>query len=218
MATFSALLPLATYGFVLGWSIAWPPGPINTEMVRRGLVRGFWAAYGLGLGACSGDALWAAAVVLGAGTLFDAAGTRFALALVSIALLLLLAVLFLRGAWHGLVAQRAGTLVESAGRFDSSRAGYLLGLSLALSSPWNIAFWLAVIGRPGTIQGGIATSLIVAGGVILGTATWCLVLCSTVVLLRLRFASGAWEVVAKGATGFLMLYFAIDGISRLAGG
>jgi len=61
------LLPLLGKGLLLGWSVAWPPGPINSEMIRRGLSRGFWPAYAVGLGACSGDFLWALAVTLGAG-------------------------------------------------------------------------------------------------------------------------------------------------------
>jgi threonine/homoserine/homoserine lactone efflux protein len=36
-------------GLILGWSVAWPPGPINAEMIRRALKPGsqgggFWAA------------------------------------------------------------------------------------------------------------------------------------------------------------------------------
>jgi threonine/homoserine/homoserine lactone efflux protein len=217
MPAASALLPLATYGFLLGWSVAWPPGPINAEIVRRGLARGFAPAYGVGLGAATGDAGWAVAVVLGAGALLGSAAARHALALLSTALLLLLAAVYLRGAWRGLADWRMGRVPEPAGRFDGGRAGYFLGLGMALSSPWNIAFWLAVIGRPQTLQGGPGASLVVAGAVLLGTNLWVLLLCAAVVLLRLRFASSAWEVVAKGATGLLMLFFAVDGMRRLAG-
>ena len=217
MPAAATLLPLATYGFLLGWSVAWPPGPINAEIVRRGLARGFWPGYGVGLGAATGDAVWAVAVVLGAGALFQSAEARHALSLLSTVLLLLLAAVYLRGAWHGLARWRVGATLEPAGRFDGARAGYLLGLGLALSSPWNIAFWLAVIGRPETLQAGAAASLVVAAAVLLGTNLWVLLLCGAVVLLRLGFASGAWEAIAKGATGVLMLHFAIDGARRLAG-
>ncbi len=213
----ATLLPLVTYGLLLGWSVAWPPGPINAEIIRRGLARGFRPAYAVGLGASSGDAAWAVAVVLGAGALIDSAGARQALAVLSTALLLLLAALYLRGARHGWTEWRAGRTLDLPGRFDSSRAGYLLGLGLALSSPWNIAFWLAVIGRAETLKAGPAGALVVAGAVLLGTNLWVLLLCAAVVQLRLRFASGAWEVVAKGATGLLMLAFAVDGVRRLAG-
>jgi len=53
------LSPLAN-GYILGWSVAWPPGPINAEMIRRGLLPkdrggGFWSAWPIGLGARTGD-------------------------------------------------------------------------------------------------------------------------------------------------------------------
>jgi threonine/homoserine/homoserine lactone efflux protein len=214
----AALLPLASYGFLLGWSVAWPPGPINAEMIRRGLAYGFAPALGLGLGACAGDALWAVAVVLGAGALLAAPGAHLALGVLSTVLLLLLAGLFLRGAWRGLRSWRAGAAPPPSGRFETGRAGVALGLSMALTSPWNVAFWLAVIGRPETSQQGFAGSLVVAGAVILGAALWCVILCSSVVLLRLSFRSAAWEVLAKGATGLLMLYFAAKSVVRLIGG
>ena len=59
-------------GFLLGWSVAWPPGPVNAEMIRRGLLPrkeggGFWETWSVGLGACTGDFLWAFAVAAGAG-------------------------------------------------------------------------------------------------------------------------------------------------------
>jgi hypothetical protein len=36
--------------------------------------------------------------------------------------------------------------------------------------------------------------------------------------LRLRFASPRWDVLAKAATGLLMLYFAARGVLRLWAG
>ncbi len=213
-----AMLPLAGYGFVLGWSVAWPPGPINAEMVRRGLISGFWPALSLGLGACSGDAIWALAVTLGAGALLDLTGARLVLGGVSTALLLLLAALFLRDAWRGLALRRSGEAASLRGRFDGGGAGYALGLGMALTSPWNIAFWLAVIGRPEAAHAGFAAPLLVASSVILGAASWCLALCAAVVLLGFRFASPGWEIATKGATGLLMLFFAARRIWHLGMG
>jgi threonine/homoserine/homoserine lactone efflux protein len=215
MSTLSSLLPLAALGFALGWSVAWPPGPINAEIVRRGLAQGFWSAYGVGLGAASGDACWAVATVVGTGMLLGSERARFGLSVVSTLLLLSLAVLYLRGAWHGFARRRTGAVPVVAGRFAGGRGGYLLGLGLALSSPWNIAFWLAVVGRPEILRGGLAAALVIAGAVLLATNAWVVLLCSAVVVLRLRFAGAAWDVIASGATGLLMLGFAIDGVRRL---
>lgn len=201
---------LAGYGFALGWSVAWPPGPINAEMIRRGLGAGFRPAFAVGLGACSGDALWAIAVMLGIGFVVGPAA-RFALALVSTALLLLLAVLFLSGAWRAWRQYRAAPEAEPAR--VASRGGYLLGMTMALTSPWNLAFWLAVMGRPQSLAGGIGGAAVVAAAVILGAASWCVVVCS--VVQRLRLAGGRrgwealWRLVAQGMTGILMLGFAL---------
>src|SRR2546427_6129222 len=81
------------YGFVLGWSVAWPPGPVNAEMIRRGLLPreqggGFWETWRVGLGACTGDFLWAFAVATGAGALLNKPGVRIALGATSLVLLL----------------------------------------------------------------------------------------------------------------------------------
>jgi len=199
------LAALAGYGFLLGWSVAWPPGPINAEMIRRGFAAGFRPAAAVGLGACSGDALWAVLVMTGVGLLIGPA-TRFALGIASSVLLVILAGLFLsaaRRAWGDRAAPAAMPSPVAA-----TRRGYLLGLGMALTSPWNLAFWLAVMGWPQSLDSGIVGALTVAGAVILGAGTWVLVLCGSVVRLRLRFDGRLWRLVADGITGILMLCFA----------
>lgn len=195
-------------GLLLGWSVAWPPGPINAEMIRRGLTRGFWPAYSVGLGACTGDFLWALAVALGAGALADLPGVRPTLAGISFCLLLFLAWTFLRGAWLSATRARRGEQEEKPpGRFDSARGGYLLGLTMALSSPWNIAFWLAVIGQQAQRRMELPGSIVLAGAVVLAAALWGLFLCAAV-RLGARFATPAWDTTTRGLTGLLMLFFA----------
>jgi threonine/homoserine/homoserine lactone efflux protein len=210
--------PLATVasGLLLGWSVAWPPGPINAEMIRRALARGFWPAYSVGLGACSGDFLWALGVALGAGALADVPGVRPALAAISLTLLLYLAWSFLSGAAKSWRRLRAGHPPEVSGsRLETTRGGYLLGLSMALSSPWNIAFWLAVIGRQAGATLAFGNSLLLACAVVTAAAVWGLCLCGAV-RAGARFATPAWEIGTRGATGLLMLFFAVQLLLRLA--
>jgi threonine/homoserine/homoserine lactone efflux protein len=213
-APMNASVPsLLGYGFLLGWSVAWPPGPINAEIARHCLARGFWAGYGVLLGASLGDALWALAVVLGIGLAFTAPPARLALGVLSIILLLVLAFVFLRSAWRGLRGTPAAPT-----RFESGRASLLLGLSMALTSPWNIAFWLAAIGRPELAGVGAGSLLIVVAAVVSGALTWG-VLWSGIVVLLHRSAPGRWwDIGARLATGLLMLYFAGASAVRLAAG
>jgi threonine/homoserine/homoserine lactone efflux protein len=207
-----SLAPLVVEGVVLGWSVAWPPGPINAEIMRRGLAGGFRAGFVVGLGAASGDALWAVATALGAGLLLAGQGLHLALGIVSTALLAALAAMFLYGAWRGLRARGAGTKASARA---PTRAGYALGFAMALSSPWNLAFWLAVMGRPELAGRGLAAALVVAASVVLGALSWCALLCAGVIGLRLRYATPWWNVIAQGATGLLLLAFAIMGAARL---
>lgn len=216
------MLPLLLQGFLLGWSVAWPPGPITAEMLRRGLTRGFWSAWSVGAGASAGDFLWALAVALGAGALLAGVPAfRPVFGVISVALLLFLAWTFGKGARR--VWQRRGKPVhlEATGRFDSSRGGFLLGLAAALTSPWNLAFWLAVMGAQagGEQRHGTGASLLLAVGVVAGAMTWGTLLCGT---LRMgaarRFASPGWQAFTQGTTAALMLAFAARAAWKLARG
>ena len=110
----TASLPaLLATGFVLGWSVAWPPGPINAEIARRCAAGDFRAGVAVLAGASSADALWAVAVALGVGFLFAAPLARNAMGVVSVALLLALAFLFLRGAWRAFAKE---AVPEAGGR------------------------------------------------------------------------------------------------------
>lgn len=210
-----SLLPLIGKGLLLGWSIAWPPGPINSEMIRRGLSRGFWPAYSVGLGACSADFLWALAVTLGAGVLKGVRTLEMILAAISFVLLLVLATTFTRNAIHGWrVLQTGGELTRPATMFEGSRGGYFLGMGMALSSPWNIAFWLAVVGQQAGTAHSLGASIVLAAAVVIGAATWGLFLC-TAVRLGARFASPRWEIATNALTAALMLWFALQLVLRV---
>ena len=215
----ASLTPLLITGFLLGWSVAWPPGPINAEIARRCLASGFWAGFSLLLGACSGDALWAVLVSLGVGALFAAPLAREAMGIVSVALLIALSLLFLRGAWRALA--QADEPAKKPSSFNSSRAGFALGAAMALTSPWNVAFWLAAMGRPELTGYAPAALLIMAAAVIAGALTWGVIWSASVVLLRGRSGAGAarwWTFGVDLATAALMAYFAIRSIDRLIAG
>lgn len=199
-------------GFVLGWSVAWPPGPINAEMIRRGLLPknrggGFWAAWPIGLGACTGDFLWAFCVSLGAGALLSSLAIRRGLATVSLALLLFLAGSFALAAWRIYHTHRTIGLANSAGQ--EKRGGFFLGFLIVLMSPWNVGFWLAVIGSQQTQTSGVRQSLAIAAAVVLGALAWGVVLCSAVKLGARVFARPEWQIATQAITAVVMIWFAV---------
>lgn len=198
-------------GFLLGWSVAWPPGPINAEMIRRGLLPkerggGFAAAWPIGLGACTGDFLWAFGVSIGAGAILNSPGTRRGLAVVSLLLLLFLAAKFGRAAWRIYQTHRANDshVPEEA----EAKRGFLLGFFVVLTSPWNVGFWLAVIGSQPNLASDVRQSLAVAASVVLGALAWGLVLCSAVKFGARIFSRPSWQIGTQAITALLMLWFA----------
>lgn len=206
-------------GFVLGWSVAWPPGPVNAEMLRRSVIPrsqggGFWAAWQLGLGACTGDFLWTLVVMTGAGALLNTPRVRQILGIVSFLLLLFLSGMFALGAWRSAHCLRDKTAVDNTPSKDGTRMtgrrGYLLGLTLALTSPWNLGFWLAVIGGQQSVthNPSIGNSLAFAGSVVLGAVVWTLVFSVAVRQGGRIFAQPAWQAATQAITSLLMLFFA----------
>jgi threonine/homoserine/homoserine lactone efflux protein len=209
------LASLCFTGFLLGWSVAWPPGPVNAEIVRRGLSRGFWAACGMALGGCTGDAVWALIVMFGSSAVLGSAIANTVLRTASTCLLIVLALHYLHGAWRAWARARSQTPLELARspKFDRIGIGFLLGMGLTLTSPWSIAFWLAVMGRSEVAAQGLTGAVAFALSVIAGAATWALILSSAVVVLRSRFNSPRWDAITRAGTGLLLLYFAVRAIA-----
>ena len=198
-------------GYILGWSVAWPPGPINAEMIRRGLLPrdrggGFWSAWPIGLGACTGDFIWAFCVSVGAGALLNSVEIRRVLAIVSLALLLFLSVHFGIGAWR---IYRAHRSVEFQAQKTERRGGVLFGLFVVLMSPWNLGFWLAVIGSQPAQSASVRQSLAIAVAVVLGALTWGVVLCIALKFGAHVFSHPSWQVATEAITAAVMLWFAI---------
>ncbi len=205
-------------GFLLGWSVAWPPGPINAEIARRASSGRFASAITLLAGASSGDALWALGVSLGVGLVFQGSRARWLMGAASIALLLALSFVFLRGAWR---AFRAAAEPPPRAAPERSGPAYLLGAAMALTSPWNVAFWLAAMGRPELAGADAAHILAMAAAVIAGALTWGVLWASATAALH-RGLDGAqrraWTIFVEAATAALMLYFAYGSAVRLTGG
>jgi len=216
-------------GLILGWSVAWPPGPINAEMIRRALLPraqggGFWSAWQLGLGACTGDFMWALGVAAGAGALLTSPRLHLALGVISFLLLVFLAFNFARGAWRAAHSNVGGALESPASpgscraalraprsaRQSSLSRGYVLGLILALTSPWNIGFWFAVVGGQGAAQGRTTflNSLTLAAAVVSGAIAWTIVLCTALKLGARIFARPAWLVGTQAVSALVMFFFA----------
>src|SRR5262245_11456627 len=72
-------LTLLLGGVLMGLSIAAPIGPVNLEMINRGLRQGFRAAFLVGLGSTLADAIYIALAYAGADPLSHQGWARIVL-------------------------------------------------------------------------------------------------------------------------------------------
>ncbi len=135
------------FGFLVGLGAAAFPGPINLEVVRRAISRG--AIYGMafGLGAVSADAVYVTATSLGAVAFFRALPTwgRACMMLVGAALLVYIGNKAFRAkpTEYGDDSPHFVEPETSVKAYRLARS-YVLGLSLTLSSPTTIFYWVVI--------------------------------------------------------------------------
>ncbi len=127
------------HGYVLGLMAAAPIGPVNVEMIRRGLRVGFWAPFCIGMGAVTADFFYVTLASFGFSSFSHIAVVRGSLMLLGAALLSFLGISAMREARH------AVSLSENPGQKPVGKVKYyVLGLLLCLANPMTIAYWLVV--------------------------------------------------------------------------
>ena len=148
-----AASPVASLGagIVFGLALAAPPGPMNAVIAEESVLRGWLAGFTAGLGAMTADACFFALALVGVVTVVQNAPTlRGAMILAGGGLMLYFAVGAATSAREALsVDSTAETTDGGMGR------GFRKAFVLALTNPYQIAFWLTVgVGllEPGTVD------------------------------------------------------------------
>jgi threonine/homoserine/homoserine lactone efflux protein len=197
------------HGFVLGLMAAAPIGPVNIEMIRRGLRVGFWAPFCIGMGAVTADFVYVTLASFGFSSLFShSAVLRGGLMLLGAALLSFLGIAAMRE------ARRPVLPTENPGQKPLGKAKYyLLGLLLCLANPMTIGYWLVV--SAAFLPSGEAlwrTYVILVVSVSAGCISWVLFISTVLHVSRSHVSSRLFQYVNL-VSGLLLvgygLYFAL---------
>jgi len=195
-------LALLLRGFILGFSIAAVVGPIALLCIRRTLATGFAIGFASGLGAATADATYAALASFGVSALASILiDQRLWLRVIGGAFLVYLGITALRATPAGRATTAQLTGLRIAGAYSST-------LALTLSNPMTIMSFAAIF------AGIAAGSLVLVGGVFIGSAAWWLVLAGAISRLRSRVTPRHLRLVNIGS-GALILAF---GVQTLAAG
>lgn len=177
--SFLSILSLFGASMLLGLSVAAPIGPINVEIIRRGLTQSSRAAFAMGCGAVSADCIYFSLALAGAGLVTAMSESGFlrvaGLGLGSAMLTWLGAgairkVRSIQDVPAGVRPQPAEAGSEGAG--PTFFSVYLLGLALTLSNPMTIALWLSIAAGFAASGSASGAPLLRLAGVAAGALSW----------------------------------------------
>ncbi|MFS1513258.1 LysE family transporter [Chengkuizengella sp. SCS-71B] len=126
---------------VLGLSIAAPIGPINIEILRRGLSQGFWPSLFVGAGGMTADCILMFLMYQGLAQPLTLEG-------VQLTFIIFGAIVLMHTGLQSLRKQKESILVNewnhsiNTGLMDS----FLTGAFIAAFNPLNVLFWLGIYG------------------------------------------------------------------------
>ena len=126
---------------VLGLSIAAPIGPINIEIIRRGLFQGFWPSLLVGAGGMTADCI----IMF---LMYQGLSYVLALEEVQLTLIVIGALVLTYTGLQSFIHQKEPAIVME--RDHPMKKGlmhsYLTGVFIAAFNPLNILFWLGIYG------------------------------------------------------------------------
>jgi putative LysE/RhtB family amino acid efflux pump len=189
-------------GFGLGLVVAAAIGPISLLCIRTVLRGALGTGVAIGAGAAVIDATYALLGSLGAGQLLQIDALRLALGLAGAAVI---AVLGARTLWSAFRVRLGG---ESDEEVASPRRAFLTSLAATASNPTTILSWAAVFAAASTASAvdGTAQTLLLVGGVGLGTLTWFTTLSLGLAAIRHRVGDRLLKLVDMGS-GLGLLFF-----------
>lgn len=194
-------------GLAVGFAVAAPVGPIGMLVIRRTLVEGRLMGLVTGLGAAVADAFYGA---VGAFGLTFISGLLLGHGLWTRAL----GGLFL--CYLGVDTLRTLPKEEPVTAPKARYAGaFFTTVLLTLANPITILSFMAIFAGLGLGNGGSRAATATLFGVLLGSASWWLILSGGVSLLKHRLPPGTMRWINRGS-GLCLLAFGVTTIAELA--
>jgi L-lysine exporter family protein LysE/ArgO len=214
MGEFGDLAISAIAGFISGFLVCIPVGPINVAIINEGARRGFLWSLMIGLGAMIMDTIYCAIAFAGFSSLFSGAVIRSVMELLSFILMFSLGVryLFARD-----VPEHTPTVDAVEHKFHPHTA-FWTGFVRVLGNPAVLLFWFtlsATFLAHQWITESIPSKILCASGSFLGGMTWLFLLSLLVSRGRGKFSKRTLLRMSQ-VSGLSLLIAAMFIVVRLA--
>ncbi|WP_234530300.1 LysE family transporter [Paenibacillus pseudetheri] len=198
----------------LGLSLSAPIGPINAAQLDKGIRKGFWHAWMVGLGAISADIIFMLLVYFGVIHLLESPFIKAFLWLFGFFVLV----------YTGIESiKNAGVLSEPGMRSSDSSLtkSYWSGLLMSLFNPLSILFWLGIYGSilaKAAMEYPMQQLLIYSGAIVLGILLWDVSMAAASSMFRKVLTTGVLKSISVlsglSLVGF-GLYFGVQAAQLL---
>jgi threonine/homoserine/homoserine lactone efflux protein len=218
MSHYEPIIFAGLVGFVFGFLISVPVGPVNLTIVNEGTRRGFFYAALISLGAVTMEVIYCVIAFTGFASFFEQGLIKAAMELVSFVFLLFLGFKFLvartvEAPTHlTKVTDRLEARIEE--RLDPHSA-FMIGFVQVMANPGVLLFWIVLAANfisRGWVGPGLGERLGCVAGVTLGVSIWFLGLSWAAALGRARLSDRALLIMERSSGVALLIVAAWHGI------
>ena len=152
---------------ILGISLAAPVGPVNVEVIKRGLKNGFFPAFLLSLGAAAADTTYLLLIYFGLSNFINIPIVKTIIWFFGAIVLIYLGYLSAKEYFDKIDLQKSNP--------KASKNSFIAGYLITISNPMTIVWWLGVFGAiiGSSIQNAAKTiALLNSLTIIIGVILW----------------------------------------------
>lgn len=197
------LMSLFLKGWIIGFSIAMPLGPIGILCLQHSLMRGLMYGLAAGFGVALADAVYGGIAGFGINIISN-------IVIQNQILLELIGALFLGYLGFNILRSKPN-LVESENNNLSLFRVFITMFMLTLTNPMTVLCFVgafAGLGVCSTTDAGFHTSLMLTSGVLMGSLAWWVILSLVVALLGSKIKNISFYKWFNRISGSLILIFA----------
>lgn len=214
-----ALLALLQKSYATGWLVAAPIGPVNLEIIRRGLQYNLLSGFLVGVGACCIDATYLSIFSAGLGAVLEVDWVRMGAFVIGGAFLCWLgfgALMEARAFQNpSATSEEPEAPEQPARRFGNGPLGsFLVGLAMTASNPMTIAFWSALSLEFSDLP--LWQRFLASGAVLAGCFSWVSLLIAILAFAR-QWVGPRMFAIVTFLGGVVVLYFGVSFIARGVG-